>query len=92
MSEKSLKKVYDILGIPQPKPTPAQTHALQEMLNRLKRARENDPLFDQKALHEWVKAEAAADPDDYNDLNAHDMAKMLNKSIKPKRTIKPPQT
>ncbi len=92
MSEKSLKKVYDILGMPQPKPTLAEAQALQDMLARLKHARENDPLFDQKAMRAWVQAEAAADPDDYDDLNAKDMAKMLNKGIKPKRTIKPPQT
>ncbi len=79
-----LKSIYDILGIQHQPLSPEERKALQQVLDDLRKARANDPLFDEKAFQAWVKAEAAADPDAFDDLTAGDLLHMLQETISPK--------
>lgn len=85
-NEKSARDtVREILGLPPAPPmTPQETAALDRILRNLKDARAKDPDFDKKMRDAWVKAEAAADPDDFDDLSPKDIQQMLKDAVVPK--------
>ena len=79
--------VREILGLPPAPPLTRQEEAaLNRILRNLKDARAKDPDFDKKMADAWVKAEAAADPDDYDDLSPKDIQQMLKDAVVPKPT------
>lgn len=80
-------EVREILGLPPAPPmTAAERKAAERILRNLKDARAKDPDFDKKMRDAWVKAEAAADPDDYDDLTPQDIQQMLKDAVVPKPT------
>ena len=82
--------VREILGLPPaPPPTPQEQAELGRILRNLKDARAKDPDFDKKMRDAWIKAEAAADPDDFDDLSPGDLQKMLKDAVVPKAGRRP---
>lgn len=81
-NSRNLKDFYEILGVEPPVLSAEERKELQGILDGLKEARAKDPDFDRKAIEAWAKAEAAANPDDYDDLTARDMRRMLKNAVR----------